>query len=88
MFIYVVLCCAMLCYVMLCYVMLCYVMLCYVMLCYVMLCCFYLLHPQSERELMRPVIPEDHQNTIFDKLIQTSLESFITEGEVKRLCEL
>ncbi|EDO48269.1 predicted protein [Nematostella vectensis] len=36
---------------------------------------------QSEVDLMKPIIPEDHQNAIFDKLIQAALEAFMTEGE-------
>ena len=40
---------------------------------------------QGERELMKPIIPEDHQSAIFDNLIQATLESFIGEGEVPYL---
>lgn len=36
---------------------------------------------QSERELMKSIIPEQSQSTIFDKLIQAAMEDFISEGE-------
>ena len=37
---------------------------------------------QSERELMKSIIPEKNQSTIFDKLIQAAVDDFISEGEV------
>ena len=37
---------------------------------------------QSERELMKSIIPEQSQSTIFDKLIQAAMDIFISEGEV------
>ncbi|KAK3738705.1 hypothetical protein QZH41_006251 [Actinostola sp. cb2023] len=36
---------------------------------------------QSERELMKPIIPEEHQNQIFDNLIETAINTFISEGD-------
>ena len=32
---------------------------------------------------MKSIIPEQSQNTIFDKLIQTAMDIFISEGEVR-----
>lgn len=31
---------------------------------------------------MKPVIPEEHQNAIFDKLIEAATDAFMAEGEV------
>ena len=39
-------------------------------------------HFQSERELMKSIIPEQSQSSIFDKLIQAAMEIFISDGEV------
>ena len=44
--------------------------------------CSCLLFCQSERELMKSIIPEQSQSTIFDKLIQAAMDDFISEGEV------
>ncbi|XP_015763420.1 PREDICTED: exocyst complex component 7-like [Acropora digitifera] len=38
-------------------------------------------HFQSERELMKSIIPEQSQSSIFDKLIQAAMEIFISDGE-------
>lgn len=32
---------------------------------------------------MKSIIPEQSQSTIFDKLIQTAMDIFISEGEVR-----
>ena len=37
---------------------------------------------QSERELMKSIIPDQSQSSIFDKLIQAAMEIFISDGEV------
>ncbi|XP_055876653.1 exocyst complex component 7-like isoform X1 [Biomphalaria glabrata] len=37
---------------------------------------------QSEAHLMKGIIPEKHQRTVFDNIIQASLETLVTEGEL------
>ncbi|XP_031567122.1 exocyst complex component 7-like [Actinia tenebrosa] len=48
---------------------------------YVLSCKALLKLIESERELMKPVIPEEHQNAIFDKLIEAATDAFMAEGE-------
>lgn len=48
---------------------------------YIVFCRALLRLIQSERELMKSVIPEQSQSTIFDKLIQAAMDIFISEGE-------
>ncbi|XP_020611078.1 exocyst complex component 7-like [Orbicella faveolata] len=48
---------------------------------YIVFCKSLLKLIQSERELMKSIIPEQSQNTIFDMLIQAAMDDFISEGE-------
>lgn len=48
---------------------------------YIVFCKSLLRLIQSERELMKSIIPEQSQSTIFDKLIQAAMDIFISEGE-------
>lgn len=48
---------------------------------YIVFCRSLLRLIQSERELMKSIIPEISQSTTFDKLIQASMDMFISEGE-------
>ncbi|KAJ7362141.1 Exocyst complex component 7 [Desmophyllum pertusum] len=48
---------------------------------YIVFCKSLLRLIQSERELMKSIIPEESQSTIFDKLIQAAMDDFISEGE-------
>ncbi|KAL9956376.1 hypothetical protein ACROYT_G037843 [Oculina patagonica] len=48
---------------------------------YIVFCKSLLKLIQSERELMKSIIPEQSQSTIFDKLIQAAMDDFISEGE-------
>ena len=40
---------------------------------------------QSEAHLMKGIIPEKHQRTSFDNIIQQALDSIVNEGEVNSL---
>lgn len=48
---------------------------------YIVFCKALLRLIQSERELMKSIIPEQSQSSIFDKLIQAAMEIFISDGE-------
>lgn len=48
---------------------------------YIVFCKSLLRLIQSERELMKSIIPEQSQSTTFDTLIQAAMENFIAEGE-------
>ncbi|XP_027056688.1 exocyst complex component 7-like [Pocillopora damicornis] len=48
---------------------------------YIVFCKSLLRLIQSERELMKSIIPEQSQSTTFDTLIQAAMEDFIAEGE-------
>lgn len=49
---------------------------------YIVFCKSLLRLIQSERELMKSIIPEQSQSTTFDTLIQAAMEDFIAEGEL------
>lgn len=42
-----------------------------------MLCDF-----QSEMHLMKGIVPQKHERTVFDTIIQQALDAVVTEGEV------
>lgn len=48
---------------------------------FITLCASYLKLLQSEQELIKAIIPQDHQNDIFDVLIQSSMDAVINDGE-------
>lgn len=37
---------------------------------------------QSEMQLMKGIVPQKHERTVFDTIIQQALETIVTEGEV------
>ena len=43
---------------------------------------------QSEQSLMTAILPQEHQQEVFDRLTQTSFEQYIRRGDVRNPCAM